>query len=53
MTMQEYPTAFDEFVFRFNRRKSAKRGLLFYRLLENAVKTPPTTFDDLLEYPKP
>jgi transposase-like protein/Zn ribbon nucleic-acid-binding protein len=25
----------DEYVFRFNRRKSAKRGLLFYRLLEN------------------
>jgi transposase-like protein/Zn ribbon nucleic-acid-binding protein len=43
----------DEFVFRFNRRKSSKRGLLFYRLLENAVKTPPTTLDDLLECPKP
>ncbi len=39
----------DEFVFRFNRRKSAKRGLLFYRLLENAVKTPPTTLDELLK----
>ncbi|GHU12514.1 hypothetical protein FACS1894161_0910 [Spirochaetia bacterium] len=38
----------DEFVFRFNRRKSAKRGLLFYRLLENAMKVPPTTLDDLL-----
>jgi transposase-like protein len=39
----------DEFVFRFNRRKSAKRGLLFYRLLENAMKVPPTTLDDLLD----
>lgn len=39
----------DEFVFRFNRRKSAKRGLLFYRLLENAMKIPPTTLDDLLK----
>jgi transposase-like protein/Zn ribbon nucleic-acid-binding protein len=38
----------DEFVFRFNRRKSSKRGLLFYRLLENAVRTPPTTLDNLL-----
>lgn len=27
----------DEFVFRFNRRTSGSRGLLFYRLLNNAV----------------
>jgi len=38
----------DEYVFRFNRRKSAKRGLLFYRLLENAMQTPPVTQDELL-----
>lgn len=31
----------DEFVFRFNRRKSKNRGLLFYRLLEQAVATEP------------
>lgn len=42
--MQSY---LDEFVFRFNRRKSAKRGLLFYRLLEGAVATKPTTTRDL------
>ena len=35
----------DEFVFRFNRRNSTKRGLLFYRLLENAMNTRPVTFD--------
>jgi len=35
----------NEFVFRFNRRKSAKRGLLFYRLLENAMVTPPLPLD--------
>ncbi len=28
----------DEFVFRFNRRHSGSRGLLFYRLLEQAVQ---------------
>ena len=28
----------DEFVFRFNRRQSRSRGLLFYRLLEQAVQ---------------
>ena len=38
----------EEFTFRFNRRKSAKRGLLFYRLLDNAVKVAPTTYDDLI-----
>ena len=31
----------DEFVFRFNRRKSRSRGLLFYRLMEQAVATAP------------
>jgi transposase-like protein/Zn ribbon nucleic-acid-binding protein len=38
----------DEYVFRFNRRKSAKRGLLFYRLLENAMNIPPVTLEELL-----
>lgn len=42
--MQSY---LDEYVFRFNRRKSAKRGLLFYRLLEGAVATRPTTTAEL------
>ena len=31
----------DEFTFRFNRRTSRRRGLLFYRLLEQAVRTEP------------
>ncbi len=34
----------DEFAFRFNRRKSQRRGMLFYRLLENAVVTKPKRF---------
>jgi transposase-like protein len=38
-----------EYVFRFNRRKSAKRGLLFYRLLESAMHISPTTQDQLLK----
>lgn len=37
----------DEYVFRFNRRTSAKRGLLFYRLLENAMIVPPSTLEDI------
>ena len=31
----------DEFTFRFNRRTSRSRGLLFYRLLQQAVVTAP------------
>ena len=31
----------DEFVFRFNRRTSSSRRMLFYRLLQQAVVTPP------------
>jgi len=37
----------DEYTFRFNRRKSKSRGLLFYRLLEQAVITAPLTYDDI------
>jgi transposase-like protein len=34
----------DEFTFRFNRRSSRSRGLLFYRLLEQALVTEPVTY---------
>lgn len=34
----------DEFIFRFNRRSSRSRGLLFYRLLEQALVTEPVTY---------
>jgi hypothetical protein len=34
----------DEFTFRFNRRTSRRRGLLFYRLLEQAVVTEPAPY---------
>jgi len=33
----------DEFTFRFNRRSSKKRGLLFYRLMQQAVNCTPVT----------
>jgi len=33
----------DEFTFRFNRRKSKARGLLFYRLMQQAVNCKPIT----------
>jgi transposase-like protein len=39
----------DEFVFRFNRRTSRSRGLLFRRLLENAMRTPPFTYKAIIK----
>jgi transposase-like protein len=38
----------DEFVFRFNRRTSGSRGMLFYRLLQQAVITDPVTYDNVV-----
>ena len=37
----------DEYTFRFNRRKSKSRGLLFYRLLQQAVNTDPHPLSEL------
>ena len=41
----------NEFTFRFNRRKSASRGKLFYRLVQQAVHVPPIPFDTLTTPP--
>ncbi len=38
----------NEFVFRFNRRTSASCGMLFYRLLQQAVITEPVTYADVV-----
>jgi transposase-like protein len=43
--MQAY---LDEFTFRFNRRRSRSRGMLFYRLLEQAVQAQPRTYRSLV-----
>lgn len=42
------PYYLDEFTFRFNRRDARSRGLLFYRLLEQAVTTDPHPLKGLL-----
>lgn len=44
----QLPYYLDEFTFRFNRRTSTKRGLLFYRLLQQALATDPHPLGDLL-----
>jgi len=38
----------DEFTFRYNRRKSKSRGLLFYRLIEQAVAHKPVSYDKII-----
>lgn len=43
----------DEFTFRFNRRTSTSRGLLFYRLLQQATHTDPHPYTELLAHPEP
>jgi len=43
----------NEFTFRFNRRHSRARGMLFYRLLQQAVETSPTSYKELVVSPKP
>jgi len=40
----------DEFTFRFNRRRSASRGKLFYRLAQQAVQVEPAPFDSLVNH---
>ena len=40
----------DEFVFRFNRRTSRSRGLLFYRLVQQAANATPVKVQDIRGY---
>jgi transposase-like protein len=43
----------NEFVFRFNRRRSRSRGLVFYRVLELAAAHDPVRYRDLIANPRP
>jgi transposase-like protein len=43
----------DEFVFRFNRRTSRSRGLVFHRVLALAVGHEPVRYRDLILNPQP
>ena len=43
----------NEFVFRFNRRKSRSRGLVFHRLLELAVVHEPVPYRAIVTGSKP
>ena len=43
----------DEFVFRFNRRRSRSRGLVFYRVLELAASHDPVRYHDIVAGKRP
>jgi transposase-like protein len=43
----------NEFVFRFNRRRSRSRGLVLYRVLERAVAHDPVRYRELVVNPQP
>jgi hypothetical protein len=42
----------NEFCFRFNRRSSRSRGLLFFRLMQLAAGAPPVTYRQLVVNPQ-
>jgi transposase-like protein len=48
ISRQHLPYYLDEFTFRFNRRTSKARGLLFYRLLQQAVDTDPHPLKEII-----
>ncbi|BBL76771.1 IS1595 family transposase (plasmid) [Methylomagnum ishizawai] len=43
----------NEFVFRFNRRRSRSRGMVFYRVLELAVAHDPVRYKDIMAAQRP
>jgi transposase-like protein len=47
------PSYLNEFVFRFNRRRSRSRGMVFYRVLELAVAHEPVRYHDLIVAQRP
>jgi transposase-like protein len=53
VTAAHLPSYLDEFVFRFNRRHSRSRGMVFYRVLELAVDHGPVRYHDVLASSRP
>lgn len=48
LNLKHIDSYLDEFVFRFNRRTSKVRGLLFQRVIENSFKTAPSTYEKII-----
>lgn len=51
--IEHLPGYLDEFCFRFNRRRSRSRGLVFLRLLQLAVGHDPVRYKELIKRPRP
>jgi transposase-like protein len=51
--IEHLPGYLDEFCFRFNRRTSRSRGLVFLRVLQLAVDHDPVRYRDLIAHPQP
>jgi len=47
------PSYLNEFVFRFNRRRSRSRGMVFFRVLELAVGHDPVRYGDIIAGQRP
>ncbi|MHB8190364.1 MAG: transposase [Ferrimicrobium sp.] len=50
---EHLPSYLDEFTFGFNRRSSRSPGLLFYRILSQAVDHDPISYRELVANPQP
>jgi transposase-like protein len=53
LSPQHFDYYLDEFAFRFNRRNATQRGLLFYRLIQQALATDPHPLRALIDGPPP
>jgi transposase-like protein len=51
--VEHLPGYLDEFCYRFNRRRSRSRGLVFLRLLQLAVGHDPVRYKELIKRPRP
>lgn len=51
LTGNRFQNYLDEFTFRYNRRKSLSRGLLFQRVMEQAVNHKPIKYDEIAKNP--
>ena len=49
VSKEHLPYYLDEFTFRFNRRTSQARGMLFYRLIDQSLRTCRVPFKELIK----
>jgi hypothetical protein len=47
-SQEHMPYYFDEYAFRFTRRKSKGGGMLFFRLLQNGGQQEPVTYQNII-----